>query len=521
MLVPPAMPAHPAYAKALVRAIVRSVAIIKHYRADPPASSRTHVGAYAVVAPLLLEGASAGGISFDGTFSMMLKNLVVGSTCVCLVALAGCKDESKSSAAAATALGRPRGGDSTVQRLQRGLLVARGLGAIDGTVRTNSLEALQCNYRRGYRWFEVDLALTSDGEIVCFHRGDEKVARLPAHVSDLPVAEVEGKKYAKRFGIPRFSRLLTETNRLGDVVLIVDPDSWSKRMLEAFANTVRAAAGGSKATGLVLQAYSERDLDVIAKLREDIGAGAVLNLSDTGADDAKIADLARAHHLLAVVAEQRRFTPWLAQRLHEADASVLVSTVNEHREIINLTRVGADGFYTDRYVPYDAIATQAGALVRCGATTPPSDELRPWEERNVLRRGDYRLRGCAKLGSDRVELANCGDGPAIDGPDLAVPPQQAVHVELEAEAGTEGARFWFDMKHKNREEPARPREEFSLAAKERKSFTFDVSLPEGSPGIETRLGLASKGETLTVHRLRVTQGDRAPVGPAGEADAGN
>jgi len=452
---------------------------------------------------------------------MMLKNLVVGSTCVCLAALAACKGESNSSAAT-TALGRPRGGDSTVQRVQRGLLVARGLGAIDGTVRTNSLEALQCNYRRGYRWFEVDLALTSDGEIVCFHKGDEKVARLPAAVSDLPVAEVEGKKYAKRFGIPRFSSLLTETNRLGDVVLVVDPESWSKRMLEAFADTVRgAAASGNKATGLVFQAYSERDLGIIAKLREDIGAGAMLNLSDTGADDTKIAELARAHHLLAVVAEPRRFTPWLAQRLHEAETSVLVSTVNEHREIINLTRVGADGFYTDRYVPYDAIATQAGALVKCGATTPPSGELRPWEERSVLRRGDYRLRGCAKLGSDRVELANCGDGPAIDGPDLAVPPQQAVHVELDAEGGAEGARFWFDMKHKNREEPARPREEFSLAAKERKSFTFDVSLPQGSPGIETRLGLASKGESLTVHRLRVTQGNRVPMGPTGEADAGN
>lgn len=47
--------------------------------------------------------------------------------------------------------------------------IAHSGGAIDGRVYTNSLEALNSNYAKGYRYFEVDLERTSDDKTVLLH----------------------------------------------------------------------------------------------------------------------------------------------------------------------------------------------------------------------------------------------------------------------------------------------------------------------------------------------------------------
>ena len=48
-------------------------------------------------------------------------------------------------------------------------LVAHAMGQIDDRTGTNSLEAFQANYAKGYRLFECDLAMTSDGRVVLRH----------------------------------------------------------------------------------------------------------------------------------------------------------------------------------------------------------------------------------------------------------------------------------------------------------------------------------------------------------------
>ena len=47
--------------------------------------------------------------------------------------------------------------------------IAHGCGEIDGYTYTNSLEALQKSIASGYRYIEIDLAMTSDSVLVCSH----------------------------------------------------------------------------------------------------------------------------------------------------------------------------------------------------------------------------------------------------------------------------------------------------------------------------------------------------------------
>ena len=49
------------------------------------------------------------------------------------------------------------------------LRVAHAGGEINGKIYTNSIEALNLNYDRGFRYFELDFSCTKDGKLVCIH----------------------------------------------------------------------------------------------------------------------------------------------------------------------------------------------------------------------------------------------------------------------------------------------------------------------------------------------------------------
>jgi len=49
------------------------------------------------------------------------------------------------------------------------LMIAHAGGGIDGKMYTNSIEALNSNYAKGFRYFEIDFSWTSDHHLVCLH----------------------------------------------------------------------------------------------------------------------------------------------------------------------------------------------------------------------------------------------------------------------------------------------------------------------------------------------------------------
>jgi glycerophosphoryl diester phosphodiesterase len=429
------------------------------------------------------------------------KNLI-GGLILSLAALACSKrGEPGTSATTATAV--------AALQVKRGLLVARGMGDIDGVRMTNSLEALRCNHKRGFRWFDVDLATTADGELMCFHKGNEKLAGLSQRISDLTVAEVEGKKYANRYPITRLSKLLEEADRLGDVVLVLDTEGWSERVEQALSRTL--GYGPKHVTRIVLQFYGDKELKRVTALSRELDAGVLLKIPGTKGNDAKVEELVKKSSALAVVASSERFTPWLAERLHAINTPVLVYTIDDHHEIVRLTRAGADGFYTDGYLPFGALAADPTLAFNCGETKPSAQALAPWTRRDLHRQADVRLPGCANRKGKRVELKDCEANAMVRSNGLAVPPRTTVHVQVDAEAGDTAASFWIEALARPRDgrpfSALRPREEVSLKPKERRTVKLDFDLADGSSGVEAQLGLASKKDQLTLHRLRVFHGE--------------
>ena len=53
--------------------------------------------------------------------------------------------------------------------------IAHALGEYNGIFYSNSKEAFENSYKKGFRQFEADLTKTSDGRVVCFHAYSPKI----------------------------------------------------------------------------------------------------------------------------------------------------------------------------------------------------------------------------------------------------------------------------------------------------------------------------------------------------------
>ena len=95
------------------------------------------------------------------------------------------------------------------------------LGAIDGRLYTNSLEAFQRNYGRGFRVFEVDLVRLADGTALLAHDGLEANYGLNKPFTEATWADLAGHKYLGRYTILRVQELARPLRQHPDMYVIL------------------------------------------------------------------------------------------------------------------------------------------------------------------------------------------------------------------------------------------------------------------------------------------------------------
>jgi glycerophosphoryl diester phosphodiesterase len=100
--------------------------------------------------------------------------------------------------------------------------VAHALGAIDGYLYTNSLEAFQRNYGRGFRVFECDLVRLADGTALVAHDGLEANYGLNKPFAEATWADLAGHKYLGRYTILRVQELARLLRDHPDAYVILD-----------------------------------------------------------------------------------------------------------------------------------------------------------------------------------------------------------------------------------------------------------------------------------------------------------
>ena len=119
----------------------------------------------------------------------------------------------------------------------RSRFIAHAGGGIDGNTYTNSLEALNENYNKGFRFFELDISVTSDGKYAATHDWD-LWSRQANYADTLPVSEETFLKHQilGKYTPLNMTRINDWFNNHKDAVLITDkinePGKFSKQFVD-------------------------------------------------------------------------------------------------------------------------------------------------------------------------------------------------------------------------------------------------------------------------------------------------
>jgi glycerophosphoryl diester phosphodiesterase len=127
-----------------------------------------------------------------------------------------------------------------VYKNDKNRFIAHAGGMIDKFIYTNSLEALNLNYERGFRLFELDIIKTSDGQFVAAHDW-EHWADIVSFNGNLPISKEEFLKHRiyGKFTPMDINRINLWFKEHKDAILITDKVNQPKAFSELFIDKNR------------------------------------------------------------------------------------------------------------------------------------------------------------------------------------------------------------------------------------------------------------------------------------------
>lgn len=235
-------------------------------------------------------------------------------------------------------------------------IVAHAMGGIHNYTYTNTLDAFIANYEQGTRVFEADLLLTSDDKLVARHEWTANMSKLLGQQNVLPAAKQGAVlNYEDVMSSPvleLYSPL--DIDKIMDLMVIY-PDAYivtdtkelePERVTKQFQLIVEAAEKKDPALlqRIVPQIYSRDMLDVVDRVYAF--PEVIFTLYQTQDSDEVVIDFA-SQTGVDITMPTVRATKSFVRKLKNAGARVYVHTVNDEKEISELSRMGVDGFYTD------------------------------------------------------------------------------------------------------------------------------------------------------------------------------
>jgi glycerophosphoryl diester phosphodiesterase len=137
-----------------------------------------------------------------------------------------------------------------------------------GPIYTNSREAFQASYAKGFRAFEVDLIELKDGRVVLAHDGKETHYALAkgTRFADLTFEQMRGRKFDGRWPVLFDGDLIALMQEHTDAVVLLDTKGRAETTQVAIAKRLARLAPHSVRERMVPHVHSEEQLDALREL---------------------------------------------------------------------------------------------------------------------------------------------------------------------------------------------------------------------------------------------------------------
>ena len=224
-------------------------------------------------------------------------------------------------------------------------LIAHAGGAIAGFRYTNCREALDNSYENGYRFFEVDIDLTSDGYPVLIHDWDSMAERMLLSPGKRTREEFLSSKSFLNLTLMDLDGLCAWLGSHGDAVIVTDIKDNNYEILKTLAE------GWPELLDRVIpQIYSYDEFDSIKGLGYN---RIILTLYRLNLDIEAVAAFAGEKKPWAITVAESRLSEELLSAIREKDpkCGIYAHTVNSLAAFEKWEPIGLTGIYSDYFLP--------------------------------------------------------------------------------------------------------------------------------------------------------------------------
>jgi hypothetical protein len=220
--------------------------------------------------------------------------------------------------------------------------IAHAGGGIGKLSYTNSLEALETNYRRGHRFFEIDLNWTSDQQLVLTHDWEKAFRSL------FPARKLAGAPTLKEFLRLKMRENLTPMSFAdlarwlrthGDARIVTDVKDDNLRALARIS-----AEWPDLLERIIPQIYTFEEYDPVWGMGY---RNIILTLYVADYPDKQVVAFARRRKLFGITMVDQRALGALPNKLAKTRTPVFAHTVNSPAMKEKLEANGVSGVYTD------------------------------------------------------------------------------------------------------------------------------------------------------------------------------
>jgi len=258
------------------------------------------------------------------------------------------------------ALAAPQAADWTEYRL-----IAHGMGGMDGKTITNSLEAFTANYKKGFRVFEADLRLSSDGKLVALHdwtaflygaRGRGKPD--PRDRKPVDWTTFKSLKVDRKYDTLDISDIVGLLETHPDAYIVTDTKDRTEELVRQEFTRIADALALSPLPDvgdrIIPQVYSPEMYEVIQSLYPF--SNYIYTLYGSNVTDAEVIRFVKkTPKIRAVTMPTSRVNAAFASKLAKLGVRAYTHTVNDPSEYESYRKLGIDGIYTDFLSPEELL----------------------------------------------------------------------------------------------------------------------------------------------------------------------
>ncbi len=224
-------------------------------------------------------------------------------------------------------------------------LIAHAGGEIYGIRLTNSLQAFDNSYSEGFRFFETDITLTSDNELILAHDwGNANWFMNVKYSTDAPTyKEFKSRSTIVGLQMMDLDMLAQWLSEHKDAYIVTDTKLETLNILKTISERYPDVYDR-----IIPQIYSFEEYDAV----RDMGYKyIILTLYRIKPSDEEIIDFCTNHPLFALTIPQERAIPDVLNKLVKLDIPIYVHTINDYNVYVKLRDNGVYGVYTDYFQP--------------------------------------------------------------------------------------------------------------------------------------------------------------------------